>query len=177
MIVCPGCGARNEPTARVCDWCARPFVVERHQIAVPWLAPVAVGAIVLLAAGTIIAAIVGAQASSGREAVPGQLTPVPGSIIGASTAEPITSSTPDVPSGVEQDEFVRIANTGGTGAFLRREPRLGSPGVVAHRDGTLLRVVGLDVTVDGRVWREVEDAQGRRGWTPREFLLLTDNSF
>lgn len=177
MIVCPGCGARNEPTARVCDWCARPFYVERHQIPVPWLAPAAIGAIVLLAAGTIIAAIVGAQASSGREAVPSQLTSEPGPIIGASTPEPTASSTPGLPSGAEQEEFVRIANTGGTGAFLRQEPRLGSPGVVAHRDGTLLRVVGVDITLDGRVWREVEDSQGRRGWTPREFLLPTDNSF
>src|SRR5207245_539335 len=45
VLVCPGCGARNEPDARGCDWCGRPFVAEQRQITVTWLIPATVGAI------------------------------------------------------------------------------------------------------------------------------------
>jgi hypothetical protein len=47
---------------------------------------------------------------------------------------------------------------------------------VAHRDGTVLRVVGTDILVAGRVWRNVEDQAGNRGWTPDEFLIAADGS-
>jgi len=177
MIVCPGCGARNEPSARVCEWCARPFVVERHQLVVPWLAPASIGAIVLLATGTIIAAIVGARVTSGRDTPPeptGISVEAPDE---AATSEPAAVFTATAAASPEADEFVRIANTGGSGAFLRREPRPAAAGVVAHRDGTILRVVGPNATVDGRVWREVEDAQGNRGWTPREFVVPSERGF
>ncbi len=74
-------------------------------------------------------------------------------------------------------EFVRVANTGGTGAFIRREPRNGAPGIIAHRDGTVLRIVGPDTTTDGRPWRQVEDQRGNRGWTPREYLAASPTGF
>src|SRR5687767_12335969 len=68
VIVCPGCGARNEADARACDWCGRPFVAEQRQITAPWLIPATVGAIALLAIVTIVAALLGARAATPRDA-------------------------------------------------------------------------------------------------------------
>lgn len=97
------------------------------------------------------------------------------------TAEPpfleATSTPEPTPTPIPEVEFVQIANTGGTGAFIRREPRAGAPGIVAHRDGTPLRIVGPDEVVAGRVWRHVEDRNGNRGWTPREYLIPTQQRF
>ena len=88
----------------------------------------------------------------------------------AQPTRPATTPTP-APSPTEQEiEYVRIANTGGSGAFIRREAASNSPGIVAYRDGIVLKVVGPDVTTSGRAWRQVEDRQGNRGWTPREYL-------
>ena len=177
MIVCPGCGARNDPAARVCDWCARPFVVERHQLPAPWLAPLAIGLTALIAVGTIIAAFVGTRASTGQT-VPTPQPTIESAVPTGSAADETVTPTSSSPAPIsEQEEFVRIANTGGAGAFLRREPGPSARGVVAHRDGTVLRVVGPTTSVDGRVWQEVEDSQGNRGWTPREFLAPTDRTF
>jgi len=68
---------------------------------------------------------------------------------------------------------VRVANTGGQGIILRREPSTTAPRVAARAENAVLRVTGPDTTVDGRTWRQVEDAQGNRGWTPAEFLVPT----
>jgi hypothetical protein len=63
-----------------------------------------------------------------------------------------------------------VANTAGQGLTLRREPSVTAPRVAARAENTVLRVVGPDETVDGRVWKPVEDSQGLRGWAPAEFL-------
>lgn len=178
MLVCPGCGARNEPTARICDWCGRPFVVENRQITAPWLAPLSIALIAILAVATIVAALMGARGSSDdtREGSP-FAAPPPASIRPAPLPEPELPPAPDQPLPLSQEEFVRIANTGGVGVFIRREPRPGAAGILAHREGVILRVVGPDTTSDGRVWRQVEDSQGVRGWTPGEFLVPTEARF
>jgi len=105
------------------------------------------------------------------------------------TAEPAPSPTslptpttvivlpPQTVAVAPASEYVRIANTGGSGAFIRREPRSDAPGIVAYRDGTALRLVGADTTVDGRVWRQVEDTRGNRGWTPQEYLDPSPTGF
>jgi hypothetical protein len=65
---------------------------------------------------------------------------------------------------------VRVANTGGQGVILRREPSTSAPRVAARAENTLLQIVGPDETADGRVWRQVQDSQGNRGWVPAAFL-------
>lgn len=176
MIICPGCGARNEADARACDWCGRPFVDEQRQITAPWLIPATVGAITLLAVVTIVAALLGARAAAPRTA---EVAP---STAAAPTENPARvevegpgSAQPE-PEPLAQ-EFARIANTGGVGAFIRREPQANAPGLIALRDGTIVRVVGPDTRVAGRVWRNVEDQRGNRGWTPAEYLAASDSGF
>jgi len=177
VVVCPGCGARNEPDARVCDWCGRPFVDEQRQITAPWLIPATVGAITLLAVATIVAALLGARSAAPRTAEvapstaagPAQTDGVSPLDIEASAAQPESEAVPP--------EFVRIANTGGVGAFIRREPQANAPGLIALRDGAVVRVVGPDTRVAGRVWRNIEDQRGNRGWTPAEYLAAADSGF
>ena len=178
MVRCPGCGGRNDPNAPVCEWCGRPFVVEHRRLSAPWLVPAVVALLGLLAVLMMILAFASARISSPPPLVDEPVlsgVPLPDWEI---LVEPEPSPTfPPTLAAAPAAEFVRIANTGGAGAFIRREPRTGAPGIVAYRDGTILRIVGPDSTVDGRVWRQVEDQRGNRGWTPREFLVPSDTDF
>ena len=176
MIMCPGCAGRNAPDSRTCQWCGRPFVDEHHPLAIPWLIPATIGAVLVLALGTVAVALLGA-----RPAAPGSSEVAPiavGASAGATQVVAGADSEPlpfdDEPALAPQSDRVRIANTGSTGAFIRREPRANAPGVVAHRDGTVLRIVGTDTLVAGRLWRNVEDQAGNRGWTPAEYLVSVD---
>ena len=81
---------------------------------------------------------------------------------------PTPSPAPE--PGPPPEEYVRVANTAGQGLTLRREPSVSAARLAARAENTILRVVGPDETVDGRVWRQVEDSQGVRGWAPAEFL-------
>jgi hypothetical protein len=85
------------------------------------------------------------------------------------TAPPPATSPPEPTA--EAVEWVRVANTAGQGVILRREPSVSAARVAARAENTLLRIIGPDQTVDGRVWRQVEDSQGNRGWSPAEFLV------
>jgi hypothetical protein len=105
------------------------------------------------------------------------ISPRPTSTTAVTPSPTPTSTAVPQPTATPGPEFVRIANTGGSGAFIRREPRTGAPGIVAHRDGTVLRVVGPDTTVEGAVWRHVEDPRGNNGWTPQQYLEPSPTGF
>lgn len=176
MITCPGCAGRNAPDSRTCQWCGRPLVDEQHPLAIPWLIPATIGAVLVLALGTVAVALLGA-----RPAAPGSVEVAPISVGASAGATQMVIGADGEPTPIvdetlltPQGDLVRIANTGGTGAFIRREPRTNAPGVVAHRDGTVLRIVGTDTLVAGRLWRNVEDQAGNRGWTPAEYLVSAD---
>jgi len=191
-VQCPGCGGRNDPSAHACEWCGRLFVAERRQISARWLAPIGGALALVLMTSVVVMALLGSRSASRasvQEPPPPEVLEATDEGDDVATAEPIVivvTATPpialaaptasNVPStpGVE---FVRIANTGGAGAFIRREARVGAPGIVAYRDGTILRIVGPDTTADSRVWRNVEDRQGNRGWTPREYLDASPTGF
>lgn len=70
--------------------------------------------------------------------------------------------------GAEQSQFVRIANTGGEGAYLRRTTNLDDR-LRAWQDNTRLRVIGPDTSVNGTQWKHVEDPAGNQGWIPAEY--------
>jgi hypothetical protein len=185
-IVCPGCGGRNDPAAHSCEWCGRLFVAERRKVDARVVAPAGIAAVVLIAMTAVVFALLGSRSAS-HAPVPSQ----PAASVDFEdddeeeiAADPTTTSTPTLlalataaATTTPRVEFVRIFNTGGAGAFLRREARPGAPGIVAYRDGTVLRIVGADTTSEGRVWRNVEDRQGNRGWTPRDYLEPSDTGF
>jgi hypothetical protein len=187
-IVCPGCGGRNEPGARECDWCGRLFVPEHRSLNARWLAPAAIGGVVVLMMSIATFVLVGSRSAS--RTVASMPTPAVAAdtheeeepegtvVVTLPTLAPLTFTPPSTATETEvRAEDVRIVNTGGTGAFYRREARAAAPGIVAYRDGTVLRIVGPDVTAEGRVWRNVEDRQGTRGWTPREYLEPSPTGF
>jgi hypothetical protein len=88
-------------------------------------------------------------------------------------AEPPTPSPAPEP-GPPPEEYVRVVNTAGQGLTLRREPSVNAARLAARAENTILRVVGPDETAEGRVWRQVEDSQGVRGWAPADFLQPTN---
>ncbi len=63
---------------------------------------------------------------------------------------------------------VRVANTDGIGAYIRKTPSLADR-LRPWPDNTLLKVVGPDTTADGIEWKQVEDPAGNRGWIPAQY--------
>ncbi len=84
---------------------------------------------------------------------PASLTPTPG-------PQPTPTFTPS---------FVRIANTGGDGVYIRRTPRSADK-LAPWMDGTVLEVVGPDREAEGIVWRNVKDPKGNVGWIPTQYI-------
>jgi hypothetical protein len=93
---------------------------------------------------------------------------------------PVAAMPPDVNSGPPpptQDEQpaserVKVANTGGLGAFLRADPPTGKQ-VAALRDGTVLDVIEHRTLPDGSEWLHVKTQEGVEGWI---FSRLVANS-
>jgi hypothetical protein len=126
------------------------------------------GATLVLLGGVLASQRLAAETVPGAR--PTSVAPAPPTVLVVPTA------ATDAPVAENEEaalpaEFVRVANTGGLGISLRREPRLDAPRVTARPENTVLRVVGPDTVADGRVWREVQDAQGNRGWAPADFLV------
>jgi hypothetical protein len=87
----------------------------------------------------------------------GQIVLVPSS--------PAQTSAPAAP-GAE----MRIGNTGGVGAFIRRTPRL-TDRLVAWPDATILQALGETAEGDGVLWINVRDPSGNLGWIPAGYVL------
>lgn len=68
----------------------------------------------------------------------------------------------------QQAQTVRIANTGGEGAYIRRTTNLDDR-LRPWPDNTQLRVIGPDTSVNGTQWKQVQDPAGNQGWIPAEF--------
>ncbi|HLI29330.1 MAG TPA: SH3 domain-containing protein [Chloroflexota bacterium] len=170
---CVGCGGRNPPEVAECLWCGRP----RHAVVQApggprWIGLAAV-LVAMLGAGLVVAWGVLASQLLTAGATPATRLPTP-----APTSAPPSPSPPatELPAAEAAPppppvEFVRVANTGGLGISLRREPRADAPRVTARPENTVLQVVGPETVSEGRVWREVQDAQGNRGWAPADFLV------
>lgn len=171
---CPGCGARNAPDARSCDWCGRPFLLrdQRRQARAIWT--LGTVACVLLALVALVVAAVnawGLPVRPGREpALVASPPPAPSPELAPTGEEPALEQPSPEPA-AETPEFVRVANTAGQGVVLRREPSTSAPRVVVRAENAELRIIGPDSAVEGRVWRRVQDAQGNQGWVPAEFLV------
>jgi hypothetical protein len=149
----------------------------RRLLLPPILAFGAAAVLAVVVAVAAIIALVGVVTTFSAQLGPGPSpTPIP------RTATPVaesqaTAAAPSPEPAAPGQEFVRIANTGGTGAFVREEPRAAARGIVAHGDRTVLKITGPDVVAEGRTWRNVENQQGVRGWTPAEFLVASDVGF
>ena len=118
--------------------------------------------------------VVAATALPTRAATPGLTlsTPKP-------AGSPATTPTPDPPPTptAEPARFVRVVNTNGLGVFLREEAGPQSQRIVpAVREGSLLRLVGPEQTVQAQIWRLCEDEgrNGVQGWVPAQYLQAVE---
>ena len=154
----------------MCDWCGRPLLLAQHKggshglwVLVSVLSVLAVGFVLLLA-------LLNAPRLAARNGSPAPtLTVAPAVVEEEAVPPPEAAASPEEPTGTPS-EYVRVTNTGGQGVVLRREPNTGAARVTARAENVVLRVVGPDGVSGGRVWREVEDNQGNRGWVPADFL-------
>ncbi len=97
-----------------------------------------------------------------------QPTPIPTPVSSPTRAPLATPSSTATSSPTAAPAAVSICNTGGIGAFIRKEPK--GPGIIAWPDGARLAIVGPDRNVDGEVWRNLRDDQGNIGWTKADYV-------
>jgi hypothetical protein len=92
---------------------------------------------------------------------------------------PDVNSGPPAPAANEQTapdtgtERVKVANTGGLGAFLRADPPSGRQ-VGALRDGTILNVLEHRTLPDGSEWLHVKTQEGAEGWIFSRLVASSD---
>jgi hypothetical protein len=80
-----------------------------------------------------------------------------------------TPSPPAAPAPPPPPSPLRIAHTGGIGAYLRASPRMADR-LRAWPDGTPMLPTGQEMDAEGRRWREVRDPAGTVGWMPATYL-------
>lgn len=202
--VCPGCQGRNSPHAATCEWCGRPFDGRTRGFSLRWwhLATAMLFGFVVLATGALVylnasrlpsisdfrqnptaspPARLEATTLPTRAATPGLTlaTPLP-AILPPPTSGPAATATPmPEPSPTSPPaRYVRIANTTGLGVFMRDEPGSQSQRIVpAIAEGSLLRLVGPEQTVQAQIWRLCEhEARGVQGWVPAQYLQAVDTT-
>lgn len=92
----------------------------------------------------------------------------------ASTAVAAESPIP-APTNTPVLEYVKVANTGGQGVRLRKEPRQNAEFEVVAREGTVFQIIGPDTpdpTDSQIVWRNVIlPNDGRQGYVQARYLV------
>jgi Bacterial SH3 domain len=193
MIRCPGCGGRNQRDALSCEWCRLPFVqVPQRGLSARWwgtLSGIVIGILLLLVGGL---AFLNATRSVNRAVSPGSTpsppplpplqvaspsppaagSPAATAVRGELTPTPPPATASPLPTPTPTPRFARIANTGGLGANLRREPATSAPPVTVLTENAVVRLLGPEQQgADGRLWRQVDDGRGNQGWVPADLLV------
>ena len=139
--------------------------------------------VVAVVIGVLVTAalLVERQQRSGTEA-PAQVQPAatgPGSGAGeGAETQPLGETIPaQDASGVPMGVWVAVANTGGQGVYLRRQPDWSNKWV-AWSEGTKLQVLAAGVSgtgapgASGAGWLQVRDPEGRVGYVPEQYVVL-----
>ena len=149
-------------------------------------AVVRTGLVVAVVIGVLVAAaLVVERYQRSGSAAPAQVQPVTpgsGSGVGSGTeAQPPGETIPmrdasAAPAGV----WVAVANTGGQGVYLRRQPDWSNKWV-SWSEGTKLQVLAAGVSgtgapgTRGAGWLQVRDPEGRVGYVPEQYVVLTSS--
>ena len=78
-------------------------------------------------------------------------------------ATPIPEPTPVV-------ERVKVSGTAGAGVNFRAKAGEKGQRLKSMPEGSVLEIIGTDLTADGLTWRNVRDASGTSGWIAGKFL-------
>ena len=88
--------------------------------------------------------------------------------------EPRAASAPSAPAAGGSAEVtgptVRVYGTEGQGVTLRDKPGTAGRRLSVVPEGARLSVIGEDVAVDGRAWRNVRTSTGASGWVAADFV-------
>ena len=95
-------------------------------------------------------------------------TPTPTPLL-TPTITPSYTPSP-IPTATPTPSLARVANTQGRGVHVRQSP--GGPIIATLQEGAPLTVLYGQEIVDGFVWVEIRDAEGRLGWMPQAYLLV-----
>jgi hypothetical protein len=90
----------------------------------------------------------------------------------APTAEPTvepTAAATDAPA-ADGPARLRVVNTGPNGVRVRGDPSLDQAPIKLLPEGTIVTVIGDDVTAAGYTWKHIRDPDGGEGWVANEFL-------
>jgi hypothetical protein len=66
----------------------------------------------------------------------------------------------------------RVANTDGQGVFVRRSMSFYDRLPTALPEGTVVTVIGAETLSEGLSWRQIQSADGVRGWIPSQYLQV-----
>jgi len=138
----------------------RPHRTRRKRSSLSWLPPIVGIAVALLVAFAAFNMV-------GRLLSPSSI-PAPTSAAAPTSSGTRATEAPAAPV-AEPQTSVRIANTDGQGAFLRRTPNLDDRMPRAWIEGTTLTVIGPDTTANGTTWKHVEAPDGSQGWIPTQY--------
>ena len=195
--ICPGCQGRNSLQAEACEWCGRRFDGRASGFSLRWwhLATVLLFGFVVVATGALIYLNASRLPSlsdfrpkplaSPQARVDPTVLPTRASTPGLTLATPKPAASPAAtatrvpePAPPAPARYVRVVNTTGLGVFLREEP--GSQGqriVPAVGEGSLLRLVGPEQTVQAQIWRLCEhEGRGIQGWVSAQYLQAVETT-
>jgi hypothetical protein len=130
----------------------------------------------VVAAGALIVGVLAAVNVAGNLAAPSETVVTPArqatTASSAPSGQPSQTAQPgqatQVAPNAAQPQSLRIANTGGEGAYIRRTTNLDDR-LRPWPDNTQLRVIGADASVNGTQWKHVQDPAGNEGWIPAEY--------
>lgn len=109
----------------------------------------------------------GPSSTSTNTATPTSTNTATATQTNTATSTPTDTSTPTV---TPTPSLARVANTEGRGLRLRQSPD--GPVIAALRQGDTLTVLYGHAILNGLVWVEVLDAEGRLGWVPQAYLTI-----
>jgi len=83
---------------------------------------------------------------------------------------PIPAPPIAAPEPTPAPERVKVSFTNGSGLILRAQAGERGQRLKTMPEGTMLDVIGGDMTADGIAWRNVRDAAGTNGWVAGKFV-------
>ncbi len=99
-------------------------------------------------------------------------TPTPTSLPPTPTEAPTSTPVLATATALPATRLI-VANTGGDGVSLRRDPTQSQAGgnrIRVWPDGTVLTPTGESIHADGWDWYKVKDPAGNVGWVPKQYV-------
>ncbi len=122
--------------------------------------------------------IIGSNSTAQEEPTPGVGSFPTQTVLAAQTAAPTATLAPTAaPTSTPVIEYVKVANTGGLGVKLRKEPKSGAAYEVTAEEGAVFKIIGPntpDAADPKLIWRHVElPNDGRSGYVMSKYLVPT----